>query len=98
MVKFLDNNMFYNRSYTMKLKGLWLLTAILVWPCFSINVSAQSLIRRLESDQFEIVLEELDSDSIKILQVTDLHLGSRGHWKDDLNTFHRIKRLGKIYW
>jgi len=81
----------------MRIKGQWLLAAILVWPCFSINVSAQSSIRRLESDQFEIVLEELDSDSIKILQVTDLHLGSRGHWKDDLNTFHRIKRLVKMY-
>ena len=78
---------------TMKIKVLWLLTAILVWPCFSINVSAQSLIRRLESDQFEIVLEKSESDSIRILQVTDLHIGSRGHWRDDLNTFHRIKRL-----
>ena len=81
----------------MKLKGHWILAAILVWPCFSINISAQSLIRRLESDQFEIVLEKFDSDSITILQVTDLHLGSRGHWKDDLNTFHRIKRLVKMY-
>ena len=79
--------------HRIKIKGLWLLIAIFIWPYFSINVSAQSLIRRLESDQFEIVLEKSDSDSIKILQVTDLHLGSRGHWRDDLNTFHRIKRL-----
>jgi 3',5'-cyclic AMP phosphodiesterase CpdA len=80
-----------------KIKGLWLLTIILVWPCFSLNVFAQSLIRRIESDQFEIVMENSNSDSIRILQVTDLHLGSRGHWRDDLNTFHRVKRLVKMY-
>ena len=83
--------------YMLKIKGLWLLTVIVVWSCFLTNLPAQSLIRRLESDQFEIVLEESKSDSIKILQVTDLHLGSRGHWQDDLNTFRRIKRLVKMY-
>ncbi len=68
-----------------------------VFLVITANVSAQSLIRRIESDQFEIVIEESDSHSILILQVTDLHLGSRGHWKDDLNTFHRIKRLVNMY-
>jgi len=81
----------------MRTEGLWALTAIFVWSSVSTNVSAQSLIRRLAADRFEIVLERSAVDSIKILQVTDLHLGSRGHWQDDLNTFHRIKRLVDMY-
>jgi 3',5'-cyclic AMP phosphodiesterase CpdA len=60
-------------------------------------ITAQPSVRRLASDHFEIVMEQIDSDSIRILQVTDLHLGSRGHWKDDLNTFHRIERLVEMY-
>jgi 3',5'-cyclic AMP phosphodiesterase CpdA len=81
----------------IKIKGLWLLAALSIWSCFTVNVSARSLIRRLASDQFEIILEQSDSDSVKILQVTDLHLGSREHWQDDLNTFQRIKRLVKMH-
>ena len=58
---------------------------------------AQSSIRWLDGDHFEIVVNKVDSDSIRILQVTDLHLGSKGHWKDDLNTLHRIRRLVEMY-
>jgi len=65
---------------------------------FSITwMMAQSSIRKIESDHFEVTLRNLKKDSIDILQVTDLHLGSTGHWKDDLNTLHRIKRLVKMY-
>lgn len=60
-------------------------------------VFSQQSVRRLSSDQFEIVIKEIDSDSIRILQVTDLHLGSTGHWRDDLNTYKRIRRLVKTY-
>ncbi|MEN8191417.1 MAG: metallophosphoesterase [Bacteroidota bacterium] len=63
----------------------------------SIRIDARSSISKLADDHFEIVLENLDSDSIRILQVTDLHLGSTGHWRDDLRTYNRIKRLVKMY-
>jgi 3',5'-cyclic AMP phosphodiesterase CpdA len=34
---------------------------------------------------------------VRVLQVTDLHLGKLGFWKQDLTTFKRIKRLVKMY-
>lgn len=69
---------------------------ILVFISFSYAFGQRS-IRRLSGGSFEIVLEKFDSDSIRILQVTDLHLGSTGHWRDDLNTLNRIRRLVKIH-
>ena len=60
-------------------------------------IFAQPSVRWLDGDHFEIVINKVDSDSIRILQVTDLHLGSKGHWKDDLNTLHRIRRLVEMY-
>ena len=62
-----------------------------------INNDAQSVIQRPEEDHFKITIQNLDSDSVRILQVTDLHMGSRGHWLDDLRTYNRIKRLVKMY-
>ena len=59
--------------------------------------SAQSFVRQIESDYFEVTINQSHLDSIKILQVTDMHLGSRGHWKDDLNTFNRIAKLVDMY-
>ncbi len=64
---------------------------------FSAGINAQPVIQRLEDDHFKITVQNLDTDSIRILQVTDLHLGSRGHWRDDLRTYNRIKRLVKMY-
>ena len=62
------------------------------------NISfAQTSVRWIGADHFEIILENYESDSIKILQVTDLHIGSKGKWRDDLNTFLRIKKLVKMY-
>lgn len=74
-----------------------LIVSTWVLSLLPLNITAQSLIRRIESDHFEITIENSKLDSIKILQVTDLHIGSRGHWKDDLNTFNRIKKLVKTY-
>ncbi len=74
-----------------------LIVSTWVLSLLPLNITAQSQIRRIESDHFEITIENSKLDSIKILQVTDLHVGSRGHWKDDLNTFNRIKKLVKTY-
>ncbi|MCB9206370.1 MAG: metallophosphoesterase family protein [Ignavibacteriales bacterium] len=54
-------------------------------------------VEKKKSDYFTIELKDYQKDSIKILQVTDLHIGSEGKWNDDLNTFKRIKRLIEMY-
>ncbi len=61
------------------------------------KINAQPIIQKLQDDHFKITLQNLDSDSIRILQVTDLHMGSRGYWRDDLRTYQRIKRLVRMY-
>ena len=71
--------------------------SILLFSLLPIKIKAQSSIMKLTDDHFEIVLEESVTDSIRILQVTDLHLGHSERWRDDLNTFNRIKKLVEIY-
>ena len=63
----------------------------------TVIIDAQPIIQRLEDDHFKITFQNIDSDSIRILQVTDLHMGSKGYWQDDLRTYNRIKRLVKMY-
>ena len=63
----------------------------------TVIINAQPIIQRLEDDHFKITFQNIDSDSIRILQVTDLHMGSKGYWQDDLRTYNRIKRLVKMY-
>ena len=83
----------------LRIKNLIMLIIVSIWihPFFTLNISAQSQIRRLDADHFEITLENSELDSIGILQVTDIHLGSTGHWRDDLNSFARIKKLVSTY-
>ena len=58
--------------------------------CASLLYS-QPLITRIANDRFEVTVNE--STEIRMLQVTDLHLGKVGFWKHDLATLRRIKRL-----
>jgi len=62
-----------------------------------IESSAQSHIQKIADDQINITLEKTDIEWISILQVTDLHLGGKGKWNDDINTFRRINRLVEMY-
>ena len=73
---------------------LFLLLAILsgLTPIF-----AQTTISRLSDDQFEILLNDRNCKDIRILQVTDLHLGKKGFWKQDLTSFKRIKKLVEMH-
>ncbi len=59
--------------------------------------SAQSHIQKIADDQINIIIERSDIEGISILQVTDLHLGGKGKWKDDINTFRRINCLVEMY-
>jgi len=74
-----------------------IMIAILVFLSAPADLMAQASIKKITGDHFEVIIKNRQNDSIKILQVTDLHLGSTGHWKDDLNTFTRIERLVKMY-
>jgi predicted MPP superfamily phosphohydrolase len=66
--------------------------------CFvSINLFAQTSISRLSDDLYEVQLNNQNEKEIRILQVTDLHLGKVGFWKQDLTSFKRIKRLVEQY-
>ena len=60
------------------------------------SISFGQTIIQPKSDYFEIVLDKY-SQPIQILQVTDLHIGSQGFWKQDLITFKRIKRLVEMH-
>ena len=70
---------------------------ILLLSFSSVNVEAQFTTNKLADDHYEIVLDKSITDSIRILQVTDLHLGHSERWRDDLNTFNRIKKLVELY-
>lgn len=53
---------------------------------------AKTKINRIQSDEYEIIFDTLQNDSIRILQVTDLHLGNRGSWDKDFSVMRRIKK------
>ena len=90
--------MIKNKSNKSGIKLLLLfVTSILIFLLSTTDLRAQTSIRKIESDHIEVTLKNLKKDSIRILQVTDLHVGSTGHWEDDLNTFNRIRRLVKMY-
>ncbi len=74
-----------------------LVISILLLLFSTIITEAQFITSKLADDHFEIILDKSITDSIKILQVTDLHLGHSERWRDDLNTFNRIKKLVEIY-
>ena len=50
-------------------------------------------IRKVATDHFEVILNGHSCGPIRVLQVTDLHLGKMDFWKPDLATFKRIRRL-----
>ena len=54
-------------------------------------------IRRTSSDQFQICLAESRERSIRILQLTDQHMGKKGFWREDLSALRRMKRLVEMY-
>ncbi len=61
------------------------------------ELAAQSSIEKIASDRINIIIDSSDNEGISILQLTDLHLGGKGKWKDDSTTFRRIKRLVEMY-
>jgi len=63
----------------------------------SFNLLAQTMISKISDDLFELQINDPTSKAIRILQVTDLHLGKDGFWKQDLTSFKRIKRLVEMH-
>lgn len=86
-----------NKALNMSRTGyLWLALAA-VFLTFQLESTAQSSIEKIASDQISIIIDSSDSEGITMLQLTDLHLGGPGKWKDDINTFRRINRLVQMY-
>jgi 3',5'-cyclic AMP phosphodiesterase CpdA len=86
-----------NKSLNMSRTGyLWLVVWVLLLSS-QIESPAQSHIEKIASDQISITIDSFTNESISILQLTDLHLGGKGKWKDDINTFRRINRLVEMY-
>lgn len=79
-----------------RINYLWL-TVLALLLAFQLEASAQSTIEKTASDQINIIIDSSDSEGISILQLTDLHLGGQGKWKDDINTFRRIIRLVEMH-
>lgn len=75
---------------------LWL-ALLALFLAFQVEASAQNSIEKTASDQINIIIDRAESDGISMLQLTDLHLGGPGKWKDDINTFRRINRLVEMY-
>ena len=63
----------------------------------SISSVLSQTITQPKSDYFEIILDQKENQPIRVLQVTDLHIGSQGFWKQDLISFERIKRLVEMH-
>lgn len=54
---------------------------------------SQTKINQIEDDHYEIIFQDVQKDSIRILQVTDLHLGN--DWNKDLVVTKRVRALVK---
>ena len=60
-------------------------------------LNAQTQIIKTSENSWIVALEKTNLSEIRLLQVTDLHLGKNGFWKEDLATFRRIERLVEMY-
>jgi 3',5'-cyclic AMP phosphodiesterase CpdA len=58
---------------------------------------AQTKVNLIADDHYEIILKDLQNDSIAILQVTDVHLGNVGKWAADFKAVRRIKYFVKNF-
>ena len=54
-------------------------------------------IRREADDHFQVILNRASDRPITLLQVTDLHLGKKDFWRQDLTTCKRIRRLVEMH-
>jgi predicted MPP superfamily phosphohydrolase len=56
---------------------------------------AQTQVIKLADDHYEIIFSDVKKDSIRIIQVTDVHLGNQGKWAEDFKAVRRIKSFVK---
>ena len=54
---------------------------------------AQNQILKVVTDNYDIILPDKQQENIRILQITDLHLGNKRAWKADMLTFRRVEWL-----
>lgn len=74
-------------------------TGLLTWLLFlqPAGVRGEAQIRKEADDHFEVILNRSSDKPVTVLQVTDLHLGKKGFWRQDLTTFKRIRRLVEMH-
>jgi len=68
------------------------------WLCLGpVCGMGEPRIHKTADDHFEVILNRSFVTPVTALQVTDLHLGKKDFWKQDLTTFKRIRRLVEMY-
>jgi len=80
----------YQPLFSQSLARRMVLFSLLSLPLITM---AESKIIRHASDRFEIRLHSAGRDSLRLLQVTDLHLGHTERVLKDVSTFRRIQAL-----
>ena len=61
------------------------------------NTNAEVKIQRKASDHYELIFSGSPPDFIRILQVTDLHLGNKDMWQESFQTVNRVKKFVKRF-
>ena len=69
---------------------------IIFFILFPVFAFAGKNVQQLADDHFQVQLADT-VQTVRILQITDTHLGKDGFWKQDLTTFRRISRLVEMY-
>lgn len=80
----------YQPLFSQRLARRMVLFSLLSLPLITM---AESKIIRHTSDRFEIRLHSAGRDSLRLLQVTDLHLGHSERVMKDVSTFRRLQAL-----
>lgn len=57
----------------------------------------ETQIRKTADDHFQVILDRSSAKPVTALQVTDLHLGKKDFWRQDLTTCKRIRRLVEMH-
>jgi 3',5'-cyclic AMP phosphodiesterase CpdA len=86
-----------DRVFLMKARILALALLPLLLNPLAASAAGGTEIRREAEDHFQVILNRASDRPITLLQVTDLHLGKKDFWRQDLTTFKRIRRLVEMH-
>jgi len=75
----------------MESKNRFYIIFAVFFACASYESDAQTTLQKHAEDHYEICFHKSTMDSIRILQITDLHLGN--HWVKDLKVTKRVRQM-----